>query len=68
MNDFISSVETELKNAGNTPTGNHLKTGDIRKLSARLFKEMKCKSIEYVFSVCNELLKRKIQREGAFVH
>jgi hypothetical protein len=43
MNDFILSVDNELKSAGNTPTGNHLKTGDIRKLSARFFKEMKGK-------------------------
>ena len=59
MSDFISSVSNELKNAGNTPTGNHLKTGDIRKLSARLFKEMKGKPIEYVFSVCNEFLEQR---------
>ena len=59
MNDFISSVDNELKNTGNTPTGNHLITGDIRKLSARLFKEMKSKKIDDVFSVCNELLEQR---------
>jgi len=59
MSDFISNVDNELKGAGNTPTGNHLKTGDIRKLSARLFNEMKGKPIDDVFSVCNDLLKQR---------
>jgi 3-methyladenine DNA glycosylase AlkD len=59
MSEFISRVEYELRNAGNTPTGNHLKTGGIRKLSAMFFKEMKGNPIEYVFNVCNELLEQR---------
>ena len=68
MSDFISCVDNELKSAGNTPTGNHLKTGDIRKLSARLFKEMKGKPIEYVFSACNELLEQRNWSMGVIAY
>jgi 3-methyladenine DNA glycosylase AlkD len=59
MNDFISSVRTELENASRTPLGDHLKTGNIRKISARVFKSMRDKSKDYVFSVCGNLLEQR---------
>ena len=52
MNDFVSNIKTELKNASSTPLGNHVKTGDIRRISARVFKEIRGKSKDYAFSVC----------------
>ena len=58
MNEIVSAAKTELEIVRNTPTGNHLKTGDIRKISAKLFKDVKDKPIEYVFSVCGELLEQ----------
>jgi len=58
MNEIVSIAKTELENIRNTPTGNHLKTGDIRKLSAKLFKDVKGKPIDYVFSTCGELLEQ----------
>ena len=58
MNEIVSAAKTELEIVSNTPTGNHLKTGDIRKISAKLFKDVKDKPIEYVFSVCGELLEQ----------
>jgi 3-methyladenine DNA glycosylase AlkD len=58
MNEIVSAAKTELANARNTPAGDHLKTGDIRRLSAKLFKDVKGKSIDYVFSVCGELLEQ----------
>ena len=59
MNDFVSSVRTELENASSTPLGDHVKTGDIRRISARVFKSMRGKSKDYVFSVCGELLEQR---------
>ena len=59
MIDFVSSVRTELENAKRTPLGEHLKTGDIRRISARIFKGMRNKSKDYVFSVCGDLLAQR---------
>jgi len=59
MNEIVTAARTELENINNTPTGNHLKTGDIRKISAKLFRDVKSKPIEYIFSVCGELLEQR---------
>jgi len=59
MNEIISAARAELENVNNTPTGNHLKTGDIRKISAKLFQNVKGRPAEYVFSVCSELLEQR---------
>lgn len=59
MNDFVSSIRTELERANNTPLGDHMKTGDIRKISARAFRSMRDKPKDYVFSVCGELLEQR---------
>jgi len=56
MNEIVTAARAELEIVRNTPTGNHLKTGDIRKISAKLFRDVKGKPVEYVFSVCGELL------------
>ena len=42
--------------AENVPAGKHVVTGDIRKLSARLYKEVKDKTIDNVLFLCEELL------------
>ena len=59
MNEIVSTAKTELESVSNTPIINHLKTGDIRKISAKLFKDVKGKPIEYIFSVCGELLEQR---------
>ena len=59
MNEIISIAKAELAKAGSTPTGNHMKTADIRKLSATLFRSIKDKSKEHIFAVCNELLEER---------
>lgn len=41
-----------------TRHGEHLKTSEIRKLSARLFKEIKNEPIKKVFVICDELLQQ----------
>ena len=59
MNEIVIAARTELEIVSNTPTGNHLKTGDIRIISAKLFKAVKGKPVEYVFLVCDELLEQR---------
>jgi len=59
MNEIVTAAKAEIENAGDTPTGGHLKTGDIRKISAKLFKDFKGKPIDDVFSACVELLEQR---------
>ena len=40
----------------NVSDGKHIVTGDIRKLSARLYREIEDKTIDNVLSLCEELL------------
>ena len=40
------------------PAGKHIITGDIRKLSAKLFRQLEDKSIINVFSICEEMLEQ----------
>lgn len=42
-----------------TPTGSHIITGDIRKLSASLYRGINDKSITNVFAVCEKLLEQQ---------
>lgn len=42
----------------NSPEGKHIKTGDIRKLSGRLFREIEDKNVENVFYLCEEFLEQ----------
>jgi len=68
MNEIVSAVRAELESVSNTPTGNHHKTGDIRKISAKLFKGIKDKPVDYVFSVCNELLEQRNWSMGVIAY
>ena len=58
MINIISTTKIELDLLNNTQQGNHIKTGDIRKLSAKLYRNLKDKSKESVFSACYELLEQ----------
>lgn len=42
--------------ADNVPDGKHIVTGDIRKLSVRLYRGIKDKTIDNIFCLCEELL------------
>lgn len=42
----------------NSPEGKPIKTGDIRKLSGRLFREIEDKNVENVFCLCEEFLEQ----------
>ena len=57
MNKIVSEAINEIKILSeNIPDGRHIITGDIRKLSARLYKKIEDKSIENVLCLCGELL------------
>lgn len=57
MNLIVEHAIYELNLlAENTPVGKHVVTGDIRKLSARLYKEVKDRTIDNVLFLCEELL------------
>jgi Predicted DNA alkylation repair enzyme len=58
MNEFVITAKTEIAKLNCTPQGEHIKTGDIRKLSSRLFRNIKDKSKENIFPICNELLEQ----------
>jgi 3-methyladenine DNA glycosylase AlkD len=59
MSDILANAEKELAKLRSTPQGEHIKTSDIRKLSATLFRSLKNNSKEDVFSICHELLEQR---------
>jgi len=48
MNETVTVVKDEMKKLNSTPHNDHIKTGDIRKLSAKLFRSIDDKSKGYV--------------------
>ncbi|MDE5866469.1 MAG: DNA alkylation repair protein [Lachnospiraceae bacterium] len=57
MNTIVSEAINGIKLLSeNIPAGSHIITGDIRKLAARLYKNIEDKSIENVLCLCGELL------------
>lgn len=57
MSVIVEQAIYEMKLlANNVPDGKHIVTGYIRKLSARLYRGIKDKTIDNVFSLCEELL------------
>lgn len=59
MNEVVKKAESELIRISSTPNGGHLKTGEIRKLSGQLFRELKDKSRENVIDICESLLEQR---------
>ena len=60
MSDFILNVESQL-DALKTESGRrHLKTPQVRSLSAALYKELADKSRDNVFAGCSELLDKRV--------
>ncbi|NLX77353.1 MAG: DNA alkylation repair protein [Clostridiaceae bacterium] len=58
MNDIVSAATAGLHTLNYTNQEKHIRTGDIRKLSAHLFRNIKDKSKDHVFAVCGELLEQ----------
>lgn len=59
MNDIVVNANEELDKLQNMPQGKHIKTGDIRKLSSKLYRTLSDKSRDHVFSVCSDLLEQR---------
>lgn len=55
VKDAIDQVQAL---AEQTPEGKHIITGDIRRLSAKLFRQITDPNIDHVFSLCEELLEQ----------
>jgi 3-methyladenine DNA glycosylase AlkD len=66
VNDILARIYTELVGARTTPYAGHLNTGDVRKISAAVFRSLEDKSKEYVFSLCTKLLE-EMRRAAAVV-
>ena len=59
MNSVILKAKDELDLlAKNVPQGKHVITGDIRKLSGKLYRSLNDHGMEVVFSLCEELLEQ----------
>ena len=56
MRDIVAAAREGLRGLSDTPQGQHFKTGDVRGLSARLFREARRWPKEEVFSACDLLL------------
>ena len=59
MNEIVAAAKAELDVLSAAVKLGHIKTGDIRSLSARLFRSLPDKSKEDVFAVCEELLEQR---------
>lgn len=60
MSSIVAHALGELNHlAESLPAGRHVVTGDIRRLSARLYKETQNKSIDSILSLCEELLEER---------
>jgi 3-methyladenine DNA glycosylase AlkD len=57
--NILNKAKLHLNNLKTTSHENHIKTSEIRSLSAKLFKDMKDKSIDVVFAVCEEFLNER---------
>ena len=59
MNDLVVQAIAEIHALNeNVPRGKHIITGDIRRLSARLFRQIGDKQIDNVLSLCEGLLEQ----------
>ena len=59
LNDIVNLTKVELEKLNSTPNGGHLKTGDIRKLSAKLYRSLNDKSKDNVFIISELLLEQR---------
>ena len=56
---IVAEANMTLASLKKTPGGEHIKTGDIRRLSASLFRQVKGMPIDEVFAVCEGLLAQR---------
>jgi len=68
MSDIVHIVKSELHSASSSLNRNCLKTGDIRRISAKLFKDVKGRPINHVLSLCEELLEQRDWSMGVIAY
>lgn len=69
MNEIILRAMGKIeKLASAVPQGKHIITGDIRKLSAKLFRELEDKTIGNVLALCEELLEQQSWALGVIAY
>lgn len=60
MNELVQEAAEEVRSLGErVPPGKHVVTGDIRRLSARLYRSLGTKELGRVLALCEELLERR---------
>ena len=57
-NNIISIAKAELDLLNHTPQTGHMKTSEIRKLSAKLYRTVQDKTKDSVFAICTDLLEQ----------
>lgn len=68
MNHVVILAESELERINSTTGGGHLKTGEIRKLSGKLFRDLHDRSIENVIDICESLLEQRNWAMGVIAY
>lgn len=57
MHDLLRSAKQEIENLwSDVPEGKHIKTGDIRKISSKFFRQIPDKNMQNVSALCEEFL------------
>ena len=65
QNELLEHAKQEIEILWeNTAEGKHIKTGDIRKLSSKLFRKVSDKNIDNVFRLCEEFLEQRTWEMG----
>ena len=59
MSIIIAAIEAEIGHMGQTPKMKRLRTGDVRRLSAKLWQGVKGEPGDSLFAICEELLERR---------
>ncbi|MBQ8822520.1 MAG: DNA alkylation repair protein [Lachnospiraceae bacterium] len=59
MNTIVSQAVEEVNTLASTRNGEHIATGEIRKLSARLYRKIEDKTIGNILDLCEELLEER---------
>ncbi len=57
--DILIRIKTELESVGLTPLTGKIKTSDVRRVSALVYRDLPDKSKEFVFAVCESLLEQR---------
>jgi len=68
MNEIVKTAKDELKKMSRSPIMENIKTGELRKLAATLFREIKERTTDEIFGVCYELLEERSWELGVIAY